>query len=206
MKSILCRQDSKLLRNEYESDNKWGIPCLSKEEIDLVNIRFMGYDKIGKVNSGNEDKTIHFILDDYKFNAIYSKPEMSLKKLARFNALLTPDFSLYVNMPLAVQIENVFKNRWCGAFWQDYGFTVIPTVGWSNESSYEFCFLGIDTNATIAISTVGSRRDLKDFMKGYDAMMEQLNPKTILCYGKPFKEMYGNVLYIPYLESTGRIA
>ncbi|HBF44941.1 MAG TPA: hypothetical protein DDY82_01675 [Clostridiales bacterium] len=27
-----------------------------------------------------------------------------------------PDFSIFTNMPIPLQIESIFKNRWCGAF------------------------------------------------------------------------------------------
>jgi hypothetical protein len=206
MKSIEERQNNKLLRNEFRSDNIWGIPKLAKTHIELSDIKLMGFDRIGRTVSGNEDKVIHFFLDDYKFNCVYDNPEKSLKKLARFKAVLTPDFSLYMDMPLAIQMKNVFKSRWCGAYWQDYGFIVIPTIGWSNEISFEYCFLGIEKNSMVAISTVGSRKNKDEFMKGYDAMLERINPSIILCYGKPFQEMKGNVIHVSYLDSTGRSA
>ncbi|OAA83565.1 hypothetical protein WY13_03352 [Clostridium ljungdahlii] len=196
--------NNKLLRNEFPSDNKWGIPKLAKANIEVSDVKLMGFDRIGRTVLGNEDKVIHFFLDDSKFNCVYDKPENSLKKLARFKAVLTPDFSLYMDMPPAIQINNVFKNRWCGAYWQDYGFTVIPTIGWSNEQSFEYCFLGIERRSTVAVSTVGNRRSKDDFMKGYDAMFERINPSIVLCYGKPFQEMRGDVVYISYLDSTGR--
>ena len=47
-------------------------------------------------------------------------------------------------MPLALQIESVFKNRWCGAYWQSKGLKVIPTVSWGDERSFDFCFMFVD--------------------------------------------------------------
>lgn len=57
-------------------------------------------------------------MHDWKFDKVYNKPDDELEKLKQYYALLTPDFSLFTDMPLALQIESVFKNRWCGAYWQ----------------------------------------------------------------------------------------
>ena len=103
----------------------------------------------------------YYISDDGKFRA--DNPEEVIKyeeetekqlkeelqKLSEFYCVLSPDFSLFTNMPRALQIESVFKNRWCGAFWQSKGLKVIPTVSWSDEKSFDFCFEGMpDKNNT----------------------------------------------------------
>ena len=78
---------------------------------------------------------------------------MALEKLDQYYALLSPEFSLYWDMPRALQIYSTFKNRWCGAYWQRQGFIVIPTVFWSSNDSFEFCFDGIERGLVVAVST-----------------------------------------------------
>ena len=119
MKSKEARQDPKLIRNQFESNNVFGIPTIKKCEIKNKKLKFVGFDQIYTKKRGIEDKTIHFFIDDHKFNRVYNSPERYFKKLARYEAVLTPDFSLFTDMPLAIQIHNVFKSRWCGAYWQD---------------------------------------------------------------------------------------
>lgn len=206
MTSKEVRGSEKILRNNYVGDEFYGIPEIKKNNFEPINFEFMGFDRIGTKKVGNEDKTIHFFIDDNKFNTIYDNPHKHMEKLARFNAVLTPDFSLYTDMPIALQINNVFKNRWCGAFWQDYGLKVIPTVSWSDSKSYDFCFIGIEKNSIVAISTLGVKKEKENFMNGYNEMLKRLNPEIILCYDKPFPEMKGNVIYINYLNATGRCA
>lgn len=75
---------------------------------------------------------------------------------------------------------------------------VIPTISWSTASSFDFCFDGVDTNATVAVGTVGCKGERGGFMKGYDAMLERLNPELIICFGKPFPEMRGNIISVDY--------
>lgn len=35
-------------------------------------------------------------------------------------------------------------------------------------------------------------------MLGYNMMLEKIKPCAILCYGKPFEEMKGNLIVFPY--------
>lgn len=205
MKSKEVRLDQKLLRNQFESNNSYGIPTVKKCELRNKNLKFIAYDQIGTYKRNSEDKSIHFFIDDYKFNVVYNSPEKCFKKLARFEAVLTPDFSLFTDMPLTLQILSVFKSRWCGAYWQDKGLkAVIPTITWGDERSYEFCFLGIEEGSIVAVSTLGVHKKKELFMKGYNTMMERIRPKLIYCYGKPFSEMDGEIIFIEYLSKAGR--
>ncbi len=132
--------------------------------------------------------------------------EKYYKILAKFEAVLTPDFSLYTDMPLIIQMYSIFKNRWCGAYWQNKGLrTVIPTITWGDEKSYDFCFLGIEEGSIVAISTLNTCKEKELFMKGYNRMLEVIKPQLIYCYGvKPFPKMEGNILWIEYLSKAGR--
>ena len=83
---------------------------------------------------------------------------------------------------------NVYRNRWCGAYWQSKGLTVIPTVSWSTADSFDFCFLGLPRRSVVAVGTVGLRwrqdraaRSL--FVAGFREMVMQLSPSLVLCYG-----------------------
>lgn len=196
------RQDP-LLRNEYKSSGKWNMPIIKKNNIDISNIQLIKADNINKNEFPLErTKTVHFFLDDNKLDRYYKNPEKYLEILAQYKNILTPDYSLYSDMPLAIQIFNVFKNRWCGAFWQDYGLSVIPTVSWSTPESFEFCFDGIESGSIVAISTVGNKkpRDKASFLVGYKEMKKRLNPQKVICLDKPFPEMGNEVVYIKYLE------
>lgn len=206
MKSKEVRQDQKLLRSQFQSNNYFGIPTVKKCELNNINLKFISFDQINTKSRAKEDKSIHFFNDDNKLNKVYYSPEKYFMKLAKFEAVLTPDFSLYTDMPLIIQMYSVFKNRWCGAYWQDKGLrAVIPTITWGNEESYEFCFLGVEEGSIVAISTLNVYKEKELFMKGYNKMMEVIKPELIYCYGiKPFPEMKGNVIWIEYLSKAGR--
>lgn len=197
-------KNEKILRNQFIGVGEFNIPKLYIDDIDIKEITLMGYDRISSKKVGDETNTIHFFLDDTKFEGVYTRPDVGVKKLAKYKAVLTPDFSLYTDMPRALQIYNVFKNRWCGAYWQDFGLKVIPTVGWSDNQSYSFCFDGIERKSIVAVSTLGAKKEKQAFLKGYDAMIERIDPSLVICYDLPFKEMKGDIVYVNYLQATGR--
>lgn len=144
---------------------------------------------------------IHFFTDDYRFERIWRNTEAYLQRLSKFQCVFTPDFSLYLDMPLAMQIWNTYRNRMIGQICQDYGMNVIPTVGWAGEDSFDFCFDGLPQGGTVAVSTVGvmNNKNAKEiFRVGMEEMIRQVNPGFILIYGSPFPEACGNVPFKSY--------
>ena len=81
---------------------------------------------IKKEDVENKDKTIHFFTYDWLFDKVYDKALEEGKKLKQYYAILSPDYSIFTDMPLALQINSVFKNRWCGAYFQSLGMKVQP--------------------------------------------------------------------------------
>ena len=104
-------------------------------------------------------------------------------------------------MPKWRMIESIVKNWYCGAYWQDRGLKVIPTVFWALKSSFSFCFEAIEKHSIVAVSTLGCKKEKLNFMRGYDGMLETIEPDTIVCLDKPFPEMEGNVICVDYLAS-----
>lgn len=202
LQSYHIRNNEKFLRNRYKTSGIWEIPHIRHQKIDLNNIKLLACSH----TKPHEDEThrqygVHFYVDDPKFSGIYNNPEKSLAKYTQYRFLLTPDFSLYTEMPIWLQLANVAKNRWCGAYWQSKGLTVIPTISWSNAQSYPFCFDGVENNAVISVGMIGCKSNKLGFLRGYDKMLEKINPLAIICYGKPFEEMQGNIIYVPFAHT-----
>ena len=63
------------------------------------------------------------------------------KQLSQYKQVMSPDFSMYTNLSRALLIFNTFRTRWCSFYWQEKRMTVIPTVSWEAESSFEYCFV-----------------------------------------------------------------
>lgn len=147
--------------------------------------------------SERKDKFVHFFLDDYLFERTWSRPEENSKFLSSFKGVLSPDFSQYTNMPEALCIYNHYRKMWVSAYWQFQGLRVIPVASWGDEASFEYCFDGMPKHSLIAVSSVGCQRFSKEFQYGYEAMLEKLEPSSILWYGKPFDWLDSkNVIFI----------
>ena len=132
---------------------------------------------------------------------IYNHPEKSLAKLKQYKFVCTPDFSIYSEMDKWRNIENVAKNRWVGAYWQEHGLIVIPTISWGKPSTFDYCFDGVEEGSIVAISTLGCKKAKRDFLIGYEEMKKQINPAAIICFDTPFEEIKDEVICVNYLQS-----
>ena len=183
----------------FKSTNKYGIPDIKKDEFEVKEL--IPY----RVDS-NRNGTAHFFLDDYRFERCWRKPDSQIEELKKYDGVLSPDFSMYTNYPQAMQIWQVYRNRWCACYWQSLGIKVIPTISWSDEQSFKYCFLGVQKGSTVAIGTVGVLNDEYAktlFMQGFKEMLKQLEPKEILIYGNKLTELeeYKNIRWFdPYMN------
>ena len=125
-----------------------------------------------------------------------------MEKLKEYRAILSPQFSMYTEMPVAVQIHQTFKNRWCGAYFQSKGLKVIPSLVWGEADTFWFSFDGVDEGSVVAVSTVGMRTEKQLFMAGYKEMLRRIKPKAIICYGEPFREMEGKLIVVDYAKTN----
>ena len=196
----------KLVRNEFKTVGKFNMPLIKKQDIDLDKIELWCYTKTKQNDIENKNKTIHFFTYDWLFENVFEKPDKAMEKLEQYYAVLSPEFSLYWDMPKALQIYSTFKNRWCGAYFQKHGKLVIPTVCCAGSDSYDFCFDGIEQGSVVAVSTY-CREDYKnEFMKSYNKMLEIIKPSGIICYGEPFPEMKGKIKAISPFNQNELIA
>lgn len=163
----------------------YNIPELSPALPILPEIKFWSFSEKKSTKSPNHSG-IHFFLDDYRFNVVWTYPDRYIHILRNFAAVCAPDFSIYTNMPAALQIYNHYRKHWVGAYWQSLGINVVPTISWAGPESFQWCFDGEPHGSAVAISTIGTqkRRESKAlFLAGYREMKKRLNPAQILCYG-----------------------
>jgi hypothetical protein len=188
-------------------DGKYDMPTLEKQDIDLTDLKLIRFSDIVKKETRDKDATIHFFIYDDEFDEVWRDPDAYVDELAQYKQAITTDFSLYTNMSLAMQIFNTYRNRWLGCYWQEKGLTVIPSVSWSDEWSFEFCFDGIQEGAVVAVSTLGCYDIKSAYMTGFELMCEKIRPEKVICYAKPFDAMRElvDIIEVPYV-SDARIA
>ena len=47
---------------------------------------------------------VHFFLYDYRFERVWKNPDNDMEKLSRYRAVLSPDFSMYLEMAPVMQL------------------------------------------------------------------------------------------------------
>lgn len=163
---------------------------------DITADSYIGFN-YAKSCKAPQDKGIHFFIDDYQFTRLWMQPDAYLDLLGRFQCVCTPDFSTYTDFPKAIQIYNHYRKHWLGAYWQMHGITVIPTISWSDEASFEWCFDGEPEGGVVAVSSVGTQMNsdaCRLFLAGYREMLARLKPSTILFYGYVPEECAGDTI------------
>ena len=95
------------------------------------------------VKEKNPKKALcHFFIDDARFEPLWNQPQKYLPMLENFKYVCAPDFSFYDSMPKVMQLHQVYRSRALAWWLFMNGCNVIPTVGWGNTETFEFCFEG----------------------------------------------------------------
>lgn len=161
---------------------KFEMPIL--EPCDIVPTELIGFNYV--LSDKEPRGGVHFYIDDYQFERIWNSPERYISLLSRYECVLTPDFSLYLDMPYSMKIWNLYRARLIGQYFQDQGIPVVPSLSWAEPETYKFCFDGLATQSTYAVSNVGciKRKRSKDiWFQGFHKALEVLRPKRLLIYG-----------------------
>ena len=146
-------------------------------------------------------KGCHFFIDDYQFERLWTSPRKYVDALKPYKCVLTPDFSLYMDMPDPMQAWNRYRSQALGRYWQDMGLTVVPTLSWAQASSFAFCFKGIPRHSTVATSTVGVANDegaKEIWREGMRRAMKELEPSRVLLYGSDIGFDFGGCEVVAY--------
>ena len=186
-----------LIDIEKLSKNYWQMPIIE-------NNNFIPKELIGfNFARTNKDKCVglHFYLDDYQFERLWNRPKEYIDVLKQYDCILSPDFSLYMDMPMPMKIWNVYRSRQLGQYYQQKGIKVIPTISWAEKETFDFCFEGIPKGSIVSISTIGVKRNkkaLEIWKAGVDELIKRIKPSTILIYGGKVDYDYGNVNVVYY--------
>lgn len=183
--------------DEYEAVGYYQIPILKPCDCipdDIISFNYM-------LTAKEKNVGIHFYVDDYQFERVWTQPQTYIEKMQNFQCVFTPDFSLYTEMPIAMKIWNIYRSRLIGQMCQREGLNVIPTVSWCEVATFDFCFDGLPENSVLSISTIGVKRNLDAFAiwkAGVDEMIKRLHPHTLLIYGGEVDYDYGDIRTIYY--------
>ena len=115
---------------------------------------------------------------------------------------------LYRDMPLVMQLWNIYRSRAIGHWLQENGIKVIPNIRFGDKRTYRFCCSGIEKGCVIAVGSHGNIKGTEDrecFLTGFDYVVKRLSPSAVVIYGsvpdKYFKKYQDAGLRIISFES-----
>lgn len=127
---------------------------------------------------------LQFFVDDYQFERVWNHPHWYVSEFKkRHPIVLSPDFSIFCDTPIVMQLWQTYRSRWLCRWYQEQGVTMIPTVSWGDERSFDFAFLGIPKGSVIAVSTIGRKTAGEGWDRGYIAAVEAIDPELVFVVG-----------------------
>ena len=192
------------------------IPIIKKPETLIAPDGLVPFSKMEKANP--KAFAVCEYENDTEFKDILVNPKDYIKVLRKYQGFISPDCSVYRDMPLSLQITNIYRSRAIGYFFQKNRVYVIPCVRWGDERTYttkvlpeKVAFLGVEKHSIVSIGSYGQIKDRVNryfFEAGLDSMMETLEPEIVLVYGKvpeDVKEKYGDTRFAEYLNWTSSV-
>jgi hypothetical protein len=146
---------------------------------------------------------VHFFLDDYKFEQIWTNPRKYIELFQYYEGVIAPTFSVWDNQPYALNVFNMYRSRWLTRFFQSCGIPVLVDARWAGEKTYDFCFSGIEKNSPVILNTVGTKmvENRKLFVSGFEQMLRVIEPSKLFVYGEympvKFEQYFDEVKYYP---------
>ena len=194
-------------------DGIFEMPIIKKPSKIIIPDNLIPFSKIDR--SSKKSFAVCEYENDSEFKDLLSNPDDYVKKIKKYQGFITPDCSVYRDMPLAIQITNIYRNRAIGYYMQSKGIYVIPNVRWGDERTYttkylpeKIAFKGIQKKSIVSIGAYGQIQNKVNryyFLQGLDEMIKELEPKVILVYGKlpeEVKEQYRKVKFVEYQDYT----
>ena len=194
-------------------DGIFEMPIIKKPSKIIIPDNLIPFSKIDR--SSKKAFAVCEYENDSEFKDLLSNPKDYVKKIKKYQGFITPDCSIYRDMPLAIQITNIYRNRAIGYYIQSKGINVIPNVRWGDERTYttkflpeKIAFKGVEKKSIVSIGAYGQIQNKVNryyFLQGLDEMIKELEPKVVLVYGKlpnEIKKQYKKVKFVEYEDYT----
>ena len=135
-----------------------------------------------------------------------------LELLKSFRGVILPDYSVYRDMPLIVQLYNIYRSRAIGCWLQANEVKVICNLRWGDRRTHRLCCDGAPRCCVIAVGTHGTLKDRdsrRRFAEGLSAVVARLQPTAIVVYGDAPESIFGGcremgIRIVPFASDVAR--
>lgn len=148
--------------------------------------KLIAFSEIRSKSKPDPESWVHFFEDDYRFQRFWTSPESIFPRLQGFAGVISPDFSVYRNMPVAMKMHQVYRNQLLGARMQADGLNVIANVRLSGRDSIPYAIAGTPRNSTVAVGLHGVTRDRdnrRHVIEEIGIICAELAPSHLVVYG-----------------------
>ncbi len=122
----------------YPSDNLYDIPCLRLDrQAGHLELPFVPY---GTGRRNKRVATLHFYVDDYRFNALWKNPAKIFDNNPA--AAVECNYSLFDTTPLAFGLQFIYQKRWMARYWQENGIRIYVDLNVSSKF-FEYNRMGV---------------------------------------------------------------
>jgi len=167
------------------------IPCIEPEQ--TIPHKLIPFSKaIGK---GDYNAWVHFYEDDVKFERLWNQPNRYLPIIKKYKGVISPDFSVYRDMPLVMQQWNIYRSRAIGHWLQENGIHVIPNIRFGDERTFELSCIGLKEHGIISVGSHGCIKisnEREYFKNGLEYAVKRLKPATIIVYGSAPDDIFSH--------------
>lgn len=188
----------------WKNNNGWNLDLVSRAdcagELELppllpVDVEPDDFISFNFCKSAKEfDCGVHFCIDDYQFNRVWNSPKQYVDLLKQFQCVVTPDFSVYDDMPYPMRLWGIYKALAIGLYWQREGMKVVPNITANDMDFLELVLPYYPKGGTIFFSTMGVTRDkgmAKIARKEMERTEQVLEPSRVLLFGDPLGYEWG---------------
>ncbi len=125
----------------FETDNFLEIPMLRLDmQANHCDLPFVAFGEQKRTFQMNGSGTLHFYVDDYRFQRIYDHPEQILHHNPR--NIVEPNYSLFNETPIAFGMKAVYQKRMIARSMQEKGIRVFVDLNVASKF-YTLNMLGV---------------------------------------------------------------
>ena len=86
------------------------MPAMRSQPVGLDDLKLIRFSSVVHDETRDLDATVHFFEPDERFDEVWKTPEPYLAELGQYRQVMSPDFSLYTNMPITHSSSNLKCN------------------------------------------------------------------------------------------------
>lgn len=163
----------------FPSDNLYDIPCLRIDrQAGHLELPFVPY---GTGRRNKRVSTLHFYVDDYRFNALWKNPAKIFDNNPA--AVVEPNYSLFDTTPLAFGLQFIYQKRWMARYWQENGIRIYVDLNVSSKF-FDYNRMGVP-NGWNAFATRGALGGLELLKAKFNQarQISGLDSPNLIVYG-----------------------